>query len=222
MATISSLPNGGTLQDTDKVPIVRISGGTPTNLNVTGNDIVKLSTSGGLTKTAGGELTLTQGLIQGYNFIPAKFNGVNPYNGRTLDTFNTTRTSNGAYTSPVRTVTVCTTTGNYSPSVAVAVNKIEAFLVKIKVKSTLWRQEGNVIIQVRRNSSESWVDLFEVPAGGSASGWRANENSTEIIYHNPSTGTFDWRISDPDTSAVGGTVSYDIAMELLGFYFKIA
>lgn len=40
MATISSLTNGGTLQDTDKIPIARISGGSPANYNVPGSSFM--------------------------------------------------------------------------------------------------------------------------------------------------------------------------------------
>jgi hypothetical protein len=222
MATISSLTNGGVLQGTDKIPVARIlSGGSLGNVNVFGSDVVRVAANGGLTKNTSGELTLAQGLTQGYNFIPAKFNDINPYSGRVLDTFTATRANNGAYTSPTQTVTVCPVTGNYSASVAVAVNKIEAFLIKIKAQGVLQRQEGNINMQFRRNGSETWAELFDIPAGGSAGGWRVNESSTEIIYHNPTTGTFDWRISDPATTTVAGTVSYTVEMELLGFYFKV-
>jgi hypothetical protein len=151
--------------------------------------------------------------------------GSNPYALTTLDTWTVTNPSrNGtgeAFELAARSVTFFNPLDPIYPGTSIGIERIEAFLVKVKVKSTLGRQTGNIEVQFRRNSSESWTTLFAVQAGGSAGNWPVSEASTEIIYHDKAAGKAEWRIVDAATSpAPASPVVYDVILDILGIYFN--
>ena len=163
-----------------------------------------------------------------YSFVPAKPNdptGPDPnVPAAPIDELvvsNPARTNAGAgdysYYSPDRAVAL--------PTLIVATGKqVQACLIKITAKGVLFRSKGIIGVQIKRSFSEAWSasneTMLEVSTSAPHRGYKVNESSTELVYIDIPTNSITWRVIDPETAeAVPATgVTYDVKLELLGFY----
>jgi len=179
--------------------------------------------------------TLQTAFAQGFIYRSAKQNitGSNPNIPSYVSTIqetdltSNTGTNGDNFIGPIRTITIPTTLLGTLPN-----SRVEAFLIKFNMYGILHRQDGMLGIQVRRNSSDSWgIDvgptaqtLARLEAGGSAGGYRVSGSATEMIYHDKTNLTFQYRVIDPNTNAygtIGLTKEYNVDVQILGFYFTL-
>lgn len=169
----------------------------------------------GLEQTDDGNARLIQPLRVSYNFYPVAYNLTNnPYNARVFATYNGINTDNAPFESPIQTAQII-------PNVTSLALPIDAVLVKIRVNASLQRPDGNLTIRTRRNAMDPWYTILQTAATGPADTYRVDETTTEILYHDKSTGSLDWIMYDTGTGTLNAGASYEVTFEILGYYFTV-
>jgi hypothetical protein len=169
----------------------------------------------GLEQGEDGNARLIQPLRSVYNFYPDRFNASsNPYNNRMLATYSGINADSAPFESPVQTLQVI-------PVVLPFTVPVDAVLVKIRVKALFQRPDGNLTLKTRRSAGDEWYTILQTAATGPADTYRADETTTEILYHNKSTGALDWIMYDTGTGTLNANASYEVIFEILGYYFTV-